>query len=167
MHVFRWGVLYLGVHFLLYVLVLRHTRVFLREKVIFLYHAFSALAVTCLLLGATAIAPQWGGLVSAIAVISLHGIYSLSFLELWSLAEGSYSLRILDHVDAVRESGAEVDLAQLQRIGASKKESRIESLQRLRLVRRRGDRFVLTPVGRLIATGLYFIALAENLKMSC
>ena len=163
MHVFKWGVLYLGVHLLLYVLLLRHTRLFLREKVIFLYHAFSALTVTGVLLGATAIATQCGGLVSAMAVISLHGIYSLSFLELWSLAEGSYSLSILDHVDAARGADAGIDLAELHRIGAVKKGSRIESLQRLRLVGRRGDRFGLTPLGRLGVVGLGIVLWAANL----
>lgn len=162
--VFKSGVFYLGTHLLFYILVLRHTLLFSREKVIFFYHASSALAMVCILLGIFAIVPQSGNLISAVGVMSLHGIYSLSFLELWSLAEGSYSLTILDRVDAAQAEGVGINLAELQRIGASKKKNRIEGLQRLRLVRRQGERFSLTVLGRLVALGLCIIARAVDLK---
>ena len=159
-----WILLYLVVHCFLYVLVLRHIRLFSSEKVIFLYHAFSALVIICIQLGMLVIEPQLEGVVSSVGMISLHGIYSLSFLELWSLAEGGYSLNILDRVNIAHVKGLKVKLADLHQIGAFKKEGRIESLQRLRLVCRQGQRFSLTALGRLVALGLRAVAWSVNVK---
>ena len=159
-----WILLYLVVHCFLYVLVLRHTRLFSSEKVIFLYHAFSALVIICIQLGMLVIEPQLEGVVSSVGMISLHGIYSLSFLELWSLAEGGYSISILDRVNTSHTGRLEVNLADLHQIGEFKKESRIESLQRLRLVRRQGERFGLTALGRLVALGLRAVAWTVNVE---
>ena len=94
-----WYALYLAAHLLLYVAVLRHLPAFRREQTIFAYHALSAVLVTAsavvvpLALG-TGFDAEW-----FVAVVALHGIYSVSFLELWSLAEGGYSLQILERLD--------------------------------------------------------------------
>lgn len=163
--VFTWAALYFGSHLFIYILVLRHMRAYVQEKVIFLYHVVPAAAVACILLWLRVVDMHREVSEAVIAVvISLHGIYSLSFLELWSLAEGSYSLSIVEHVDTVHAAGAEIDLAALQRIGVEKRENRIRILQWLRLVVRRGDHLELTPPGRLFAVALSVIAWIANVK---
>jgi|SRR3990172_10148720 len=159
-----WCGLYLVGHFALYTLVLRNRESFLRERVIFGYHVLSAVALALVLLGTAVITAREEVLIETVGALSLHGIYSLSFLELWSLSEAGYSLRILGELDT--PGGApKVDLALLYRLGSSKKESRIESLQRLRLVRRQTQGVSLTPLGRVLAAALRAIAKAVNVKM--
>lgn len=159
-----WAALYLGGHLLFYVLVLRHLRWFSREKIIFLYHLVSTLALAGVLLLALAGAPRSTSLSSVVAAMSLHGIYSLSFLEFWSLAEGSYSLSILRHMEIRRAAGKQLDISSLLRIADKKKEGRIDNLQRLLLVRRKGEQLALTVFGRLASFGLRIIAWAVNAK---
>jgi hypothetical protein len=159
----RWGALYLGVHFLVYILVLRYVQCFSFEKTIFLYHALSALALGGLLAILTFLMRSVT-LASPVALMSLHGIYSLSFLELWSLTQGSYSLSILTHVDDAKSVGMPLGLAELRGVGAWKKRGRIESLQRLWLLRRQGEHFGLTALGHLAALGFRAVAEIVNLK---
>ena len=158
------GVAYPLVHFAVYSFVLRHTHRFGRERAIFLYHFLSAFALACLLIGALALWPATISLPAAAAVVSLHGIYSLSFLELWALAEGGFSLDILRHVKAMQDSSSEVPAADLMGIGASRKESRIQSLENLRLVRRRDDTFELAGLGSIVAAVLQGVSWTANLK---
>ncbi len=89
------GLSYLALHFLLYVLVLRGRPLVQSERGIFLYHFGSAAVFT---LVAFCLAVSYfsdAAIAIAIGLSALHGIYSLSFLELWTLAEGSYSMSIL------------------------------------------------------------------------
>lgn len=155
---------YLLVHFAVYGLILRNARRFLHERAIFLYHFLSALALAGLLLGALVLWPAGVSFPAAVAVLSLHGIYSLSFLELWSLAEGGYSLSILRRVRAMPGSSLSAPLIDLRSIGTSKKEARIQSLERLRLVRRRGDVFELAGFGSIAAAAFQGVSGTVNLK---
>jgi hypothetical protein len=101
----------------------------------------------------------------AAALLSLHGLYSLSFLELWSLAEGGYSLSILTHID--RGAGrALVEVSALKEIGGSKKQSRLLDLKRLGLVERADERLRLTRRGQLVAAVLAGLAWLANLRRS-
>lgn len=158
------GVAYLLVHFAVYALLLRHARLFLHERAIFLYHLLSSLALACLLLGALALWPATIGLPAAAVMLSLHGIYSLSFLELWALAEGGYSLSILRRVKAIQDSSSQVPAADLMGIGASRKESRIQSLENLRVVRRRGQAFELAGLGSIAAAIFQGVSWMANIK---
>lgn len=164
MHWLVLGVGYLGIHLLVYVLAIRHLRAFSSEKGIFVYHAISALALACLLLTLATVSPWLVDSAAAVGLLGLHGIYSVSFLELWSLAEGGYSLGILRHVHSLHEAGADVDLNALHRIGATKKIGRQSSLQRWGLVRWEGDRLQLTLLGAALAATLAGIAWTANLK---
>jgi len=87
----------------------------------------------------------------AVMIVGLQGIYSLSFLELWSLAQGGYSLRILMDWEA---TGRTPDWTGLQRIGAAKKANRLASLQRLSLLLTHQSNFSLSRRGRLVAAAL-------------
>jgi hypothetical protein len=144
--------LYLAAHAGLYFAVLRGRRALDSERAIFLYHFVSAIAVTAAF-GLWALAAgepdAWTWFVCA---VMLHGIYSLSFLELWALADDSYSLAIMEIVD---RGGRATGLALMQRlesIGAGKHNSRLGALQAVGLIRPVGDgSFALTPTGRAAA----------------
>jgi len=156
-----WGVIYLAGHFLLYAVVLRRLKPFSREGVIFRYHLFSAVAVVSALLGGMTVTGRWGNLVAAVGVLSLQGIYSMSFLELWSLAQGGYSLGILEHVERGKMG---TDLSPMYEIGASKKQDRVEGLQRLGLLHRDGEEIILTGFGRVVAAAAWGVRQALNLR---
>jgi hypothetical protein len=146
-----WTALYLGVHFLVYAIVLRGTVLLQTERAIFLYHFISAAGVAVVGGVITAVNPQSESLLGLAATVTFHGVYSLSFLELWSLTEGSYSLAILDRVDAC---GGALSFDELRGIGVQKRSARVSDLVRLALIRRCEDRFALTRVGAFVATAL-------------
>src|SRR4030095_9686993 len=83
--------LYLIAHFLLYVFIFRKLSVFRTEKGIFLYHFVAALAFALALLGWAIAGQAQPGWPEIVLMAAGQGIYSLSFLELWSLAQGGYS----------------------------------------------------------------------------
>ena len=95
---------------------------------------------------------------------SLHGIYSLSFLELWSLCEAGYSLRVLDQVDKAFVDGQDFDRASLRNLGASKKENRAKDLETLGLLSKKDDKFTLSAKGRGLAIFLQGITWPSNAK---
>jgi hypothetical protein len=144
--------------------VLRHLDAFRKERVIFLYHTLPAGAVGLAALAAALAVPAPVMLAKAALVMSLHGIYSLSFLELWSLAQGCYSVSILGYLEGARRSGVPADMAELEKIGADKKKNRLDNLQRLALIRRKGQGFGLSWSGRVVATGLHVLMCLANLK---
>jgi hypothetical protein len=144
---------YLACHLAAYAVAFRWMRYFRTETGIFALHAASFLG----LLGAVAAnaqgAPDGPGLAApriALA-LSLHGIYSLSFLELWSLTQGSYSLSILDLVARSRDPVALGAVAPLHAIGPAKQSARSAALVSLRLLRPVGAGTELTPLGSLAA----------------
>ena len=155
---------YLAAHFLLYFMILRHAQVFRSERVIFLYHFIPAVIMTLAVLGLSIVLSSKDMLTSAVLVLSLQGIYSLSFLELWSLAQGSYSISMLICVRTAAQDGKEPDFAALEHIGARKRASRLEGLQRLGLIQRREGIHRLTGVGLIFASFLRLIAWLVDLK---
>ena len=149
---------YLGLHFLLYAFFLRGLDAFYLEINILLYHLVSFLtffAYALFLMAAQSPDFKWG-----IAMLSLHGIYSLSFLELWALSDGCYSLRILDRIEASGTS----DLGFLEALGASKKRHRLGTLKRFRLVYPRPEGWTLTPTGRTVVRFVQFFLLLSEQK---
>ena len=108
--------LYIAAHAGLYFAVLRGWPKLGSERGIFLYHFVSAILVTGGF-GVWAIAhggsDAWAWFV---CVVMLHGIYSLSFLELWALADDSYSLAIMEIID---RGGAAAGPALTQRLAGS------------------------------------------------
>src|SRR5262249_7478200 len=85
----------IGIHLAVYLVTVRGIVLCQQEKWILLYHVGLAGAVTL----ANSMAWWWAvgnsSLSDVCGSLALNGIYSLSFLELWSLAQGSYSLQIL------------------------------------------------------------------------
>lgn len=136
---------YVGLHFAAYILVGRHCRSLHGERGIFLYHALSYV-VALLVAGLNGVRQPWNDtLVLALLLTGLHGIYSLSFLELWSLTQGSYSLGILDRIERTGGSARATELASLQAVGTGKQHDRTGDLARLGLLRSNGE---LSPAGR-------------------
>jgi hypothetical protein len=150
---------YVLLHLSLFLLAFRKLPAFAREGVVFAYHFGSALA----LLTVTVLLVPTGAWPAAWAAIGLHGLYSLSFLELWSLAEGSYTLAILGRVEALGATGL-LESAQLVSLGEAKRRARVQDLQRLRVVRCNPDGLRLTAWGRLIAAVLAGVAWIANVK---
>jgi hypothetical protein len=145
------GLSYLGFHFLLYICILRNQPFFQSERGIFLYHFWSAavfsmaaLATGMAHFGDAAIATSFG-------LIAAHGIYSTSFLELWSLAQGSYSISILTGV-AVRGTLQRARLIDIfTQIGNSKKSDRLSVLSKSSLAYHDDGYWRLSSRGRLLA----------------
>lgn len=145
------GLSYLALHFLLYVLVLRGRPLVQSERGIFLYHFGSAAVFT---LAALCLAVTYfsdAAIAIAIGLSALHGIYSLSFLELWTLAEGSYSMSILTGIASQEKLSRNTLIGAFARIGDAKKGDRLSVLSKLSLARRDGKDWRLSARGRLMA----------------
>ena len=161
---FELVIVYLALHLGLYILRFRQAPAFSREATIFGYHFWSAIGVSTAAVIGWLAAPSSETAALVIAAISAHGIYSTSFLELWSLSEGGYSLSILRLLKDAKLAGRSVEPRVLHAIGARKKGNRVQGLLRLRLARQRGDQFELTPFGRGVAALFGGIAWAANLR---
>ncbi len=146
---------YLTAHLAAYVLWLRRLELLRTEKGIFLYHFGSAVITGVAAVIAAFIDPAAFGIAGCVLVLSAHGIYSLSFLELWSLAQGGYSLSIIAGIAQAEAAGTEPDFSGLAAIGASKQADRVAALERLGLIATTGERITLTPRGSAIAAVLH------------
>ncbi len=151
---------YFLTHFFLYVLALRHWEPLRKEKGIFLYHAIPAAALGVVCAGCIAIDPTQ--IPTAVLVLGLQGIYSLSFLEVWSLTQGGYSIRILDAVETARESGTVPDLNCCENFGTGKTTLRLGGLETLRMIRRGENGWQLTRLGRMSACSLLLLVRLVN-----
>jgi hypothetical protein len=148
---------YLVAHFAAYVLVVRRLDTFRTERGIFLYHFVSAV-IACSSAALAGFLEQEGfGLAGFVIVLSLHGVYSLSFLELWSLAQGGYSLSIIASIAHAEATGVEPDFSGLAAIGVAKQDDRIFALERLELVATSNGLISLTSRGGTIALALQLL----------
>jgi len=156
---------YIFVHFLLYALWFRNLQPLASEKGIFFYHFGSAVIIGSAMLGIAITQPGEFRLAHAVIFLSLHSIYSLSFLELWALADGGYSLSILDCIDTNHGHREDKLLDELAKLGTIKKQGRIADLLRLGLIEQRNEQFSLTPAGRRTASLLRTIVHIANVRM--
>ena len=145
---------YLVAHLAAYVVWLRRLAPLRTEKGIFLYHFGSAVITGLAAVVAAFIDPAEFGMAGCVLVLSVHGIYSLSFLELWSLAQGGYSLSIIAGIAHAETTGTEPNFSGLAAIGAAKQADRVAALERLGLISKSGERISLTPRGSAIAAVL-------------
>jgi hypothetical protein len=146
---------YLVAHLAAYVAWLRRLAPLRTEKGIFLYHFGSAVTAGVVAVVAAFMDPAAFGVAGCVLVLSAHGIYSLSFLELWSLAQGGYSLSIIAGIAQAEAAGTEPDFSGLAAIGAAKQADRVAALERLGLVSKAGEHISLTPRGSAIAAVLH------------
>jgi hypothetical protein len=156
------GLCWLGLHFLLYVAILRNRSTFQTERGIFLYHFISAILVTGAAGVLCLVFLNEDAFAVALGLIAAHGIYSVSFLELWSLSQGSYSLSIMTG------AGTELSRAKLietfMRVGNEKKSGRIANLAKSPLIRSDGHYWNLTGSGRAAAMPLRALLWLANIK---
>jgi len=133
-NVMHWLLLvaFIGGHLLIYLAWLRHLRVFERENANAAYHGVAFLTVVVVV--AAAFARGAIGFAALTGLLALQFIYSMSFLELWSLAEGSYSLQILAKVSRQGLTSREELIAACMSIGEQKMRHRLDYLLGLKLV---------------------------------
>ena len=148
------GLSYVALHFLLYVCLLRGRPLFQSEQGIFLYHFISAIVFTIAVLVDAVTHFSDSALAIAIGLIAMHCIYSLSFLELWTLAEGSYSMSILTGIASQGTLSRNRLIDAFARIGDAKKGNRLSVLSNLSLARREGSHWQLSTRGRVVASVL-------------
>ena len=92
----------------------------------------------------------------------MSAVYSLSFLELWSLTEGSYSLQLLNAID----SGSPERVQELgTAVGLDKQTNRLRGIVRLGLVKQENDRFIISITGWLVAFVTSLIVSASGAKL--
>jgi hypothetical protein len=161
---FALGLAYLLVHFTLYLAVLRNRPFFQTERGIFLYHFASGAIFSLVAIVPCVIEPGDGSFATALALVAAHGVYSISFLELWSLAQGSYSIGILTGA----ASGANLSrpglIEAFARIGDAKKADRLAALSRSGLACREGEYWALTPRGACLGTFITGLLWLANIK---
>jgi len=135
----HWLVLvgFIGGHLLLYLALLRHLRLFEREVTIAAYHGVAVIIVIAVVIAAFARGAI--GFAALTGLLALQSIYSMSFLELWSLAEGSYSLQILAELSRRDSISREELIAACAAIGAQKTRRRLDYLLGLKLLTNSAD----------------------------
>ena len=151
----------IAIHACLYVLWLRRRVWFGQERGILLCHAVS---FTLLTFGLVAYILQidrdW---LTGAGALCLHGIYSLSFLELWALSEGGFSLAILRVVESQRTSPTDIEEA-FTALADQKRNGRLQGLVGLRMADEEGETFRATRMGRIAAIVLRVVRQLNNLE---
>jgi hypothetical protein len=160
------ALLYFATHVFAYFMLLRPKRESLREHSIFGFHVISAslysftcIAVAMLDRSDTAVAIAGG-------LIALHGIYSITFLELWSLAQGSFSLQILKRVALSGNVSEETLVRDLSIVGWEKTQNRTNALLGMGLIRNQGGHLTLTSSGRVVSCALRALLHVANYPRS-
>ena len=158
--------LYFPLHLALYVAILRNLPTFSKEKPIFLYHFASACLCSGIAFAFALYDQSDESIATAVIVIFAHGIYSLSFLELWSLSQISYSREILVLAERQGRLDESKPHAALVLVGDTKKTGRLESLLRLKIIENNGDEINLAPKGIILARILRLMAWFANLRQT-
>lgn len=159
------GVIYLFAHFFLYVFILRHRVLFGTEKGIFLFHFISAAMFVLASIAVFLVRCTDEVFSVACVLVAAHGIYSISFLELWSLAQGSYSLSILGRRKHKDKAIARSQLVEsLSEIGGSKKVDRLAGLRGFHLVHLDAGCWKLNSSGASIAAMLRGLLWLANIR---
>ena len=154
---------FIAAHFLIYLAALRHLPGFARESMIAAYHALAFVFV--LAVAVAAFARGAIGFAAFCGLPALQFMYSISFLELWSLAEGSYSLQILTMLSRQASTAREEIIAACEAIGAEKKRQRLDHLRTLKLVVKSADgRLELSKIGRIIVAPLRAIVRLTTIR---
>jgi hypothetical protein len=144
---------FIAAHFLAYFAVFRHFRAFASERAIAVYHGLGFVLV--LVIVTVAWARGTIGFAGWCGLLALEYLYSLSFLELWTLAEGSYSLQILRRVSQEGSPTREDIVAMCEAIGAKKKDHRLDDLLAFGLIAVSTDgRLTLSTAGTMLVRAL-------------
>lgn len=151
--------IYIVVHFLLYTIYFRRKEYFGTEQGIFLFHLVPLVCLVAIAFVAFLRNPSNDSFALIVGAGAAHGIYSLSFIELWLLSEGGYSLRILSEL--VRRGASTTSELQQQfvDVSARKKQGRLESLVALKLIEHDQDRFGLSKRGMVLVKAMVLVVI--------
>jgi hypothetical protein len=144
------AILYILAHLAAYVAFVRRSSWSKTERGIFLYHYSSFLTFAATTMALCAFFGFRMGL--WITLLAIHGIYSLTFLELWSLTQGSYSLQLLEAASKNGDLSHLRKLSELRELGDSKIKQRLAALSGLHLIRGQEGNITLTLLGSLLAS---------------
>jgi len=156
------AVAYLAIHVAAYFVHLRHLPSFRHEGTIFRYHAISSCIFSAAALLPGLVRADARLLIAGLGLVMLHGLYSITFLELWSISQIGYSIAILAEVERLGVATAEELVRDLARIGEAKKAGRLQSLSALGLIRLESGRYHLTARGRIIAGAIGLLRWLAN-----
>jgi hypothetical protein len=136
-------------HFILYLYIFRNFKIFRHEQVIFIYHlVFFLISLTVMIF---AYHNRALTILTFFGLLSLLLIYNMTFLDIWSLAQGSYSLQILSIVSLHPGISTTDIISKTKYIGVEKKDSRLQHLINMRLAKiNQLNEIKLTPFGILI-----------------
>jgi hypothetical protein len=87
--------------------------------------------------------------------VFLHGIYSLTFLEFWALAQGSFSQEIVQL--ALRQPITGVSIVQLIDIGEGKLKSRLHGLHTGGMIKFQDGLWVISSKGTPLSACMFYI----------
>lgn len=153
---------WIALHLSCYFLFIRASTRLNSEKVIVVYHLSSWSILGCVL-SAAVLAGGTGGSVPVVAALGLHGIYSMMFWEIWGSSEGGFSLRIMDQIDRGRLDRMEL-LEYFEKLGHEKRTSRLDDLERFRLVKGIGQRYEVGVIGFAVIGIIRLLHLIGNVR---
>ncbi len=155
---------YLAIHFLMYLIVLREFTAMQYERGIFRYHFFSAVVMGFIVIAVIALSPSEESFAIGAGMLALHGLYSISFLEIWSLAQGGYSLSILQWAAKGKQNPETQSMDDLGAIGDGKRVNRLAGLISLGLVCEDSGLISLTNMGKIFAKFLKLMVRLTNMR---
>lgn len=163
MQILLYVLTYVLAHFIFYCYKGRNFKVLQTENGIFAFHFYSF----CFL-GLISLVMSYNLTSNSVLPIfmiccGLHGIYSLSFLEMWSLSQGGFSVGVLQSAPITLDGNSLV-LHKLENIGDIKFASRIGSLNKLGLIRQVDNNIYLTTIGSIGTKFFYLIGKLTNIK---
>ena len=135
-----------------YFLYLRRRLMQDAEGAVLKYHVVS-FCLTAAICGALAVSMDRDGFAAWVAAVCLHAIFSMSFLELWSVSEGSFFLAVMDRLVAWRKTGGgqPFDVSPLAEIGRRKRINRLDALLGKGWIAEKNGMLSLTGTGRAVA----------------
>jgi hypothetical protein len=151
-------------HGAVYAAVLRHRPAFGTSTGVFWYHLVFSGGITGLLLAWLALTSPPDAGATAVAALSFLGIYSMSFLELWALADGGYSLAIMRYLAAHPGADEQECIAHFSRLGVAKQQQRLASIVTLGFARRTDDRLDVSGLGRCVASAAGAVLRTCNIR---
>ncbi len=150
------------IHFLVYAFIGRRMTILHNERGIFFYHLASALMLSSLACAGVLAAPSPETAAIAAAIVAGHGIYSLTFLEFWSLSQISYSREILLRAKSGAFDGPDIPQDLLD-IGEQKRAGRLRSLSAIGLIEEHEHEWQLTAKGRIASAALRLLQWLPNM----
>jgi hypothetical protein len=157
-----YGLAALLLHASVYLVGLR--QVLRTEFAIFAYHLFPSLLLFTWGVAFAVSDLSDDRIAAAVALTGLNGIYSLTFLELWTLSQISYSREVLVKAKTGNLRPASSHADDLSRLGDEKRTARLESLRDMGLLAATQGGWKLDKRGRMVSALLQLLLWLPNLR---